>query len=192
MRAIPKPVEDVATMLCRLPGVGEKTALRYALALVSDEGVAMLGEALMELPLLVKTCPHCRALTDGTCPFCARTSDIVCVVHRFVDLLAVERAHLGCRYFVLGKLIAPLEGVDMHDLPLNALRAQVEDAKEVVLALPASVDGEATAMCIASVLRSEASDRTVSRLARGLSHGHAVEFADAVTMRGAFDERARA
>lgn len=189
MRSIPKPVEDVADLLRRLPGVGEKTALRYALALASDTNAMLLGEALMELPLKVRACPCCSALTDGMCPFCERTSGIVCVVHRFVDLLAVERAHLGCRYFVLGKLIAPLEGVDMQDLPLNALRAQCEDAREVVLALPADVNGEATAMCLATVLRSEG--RTVSRLARGLSHGHAVEFADAVTMRGAFDERAR-
>jgi recombination protein RecR len=150
-----------------------------------------LGETLMMLPMSVSACPTCRALVDDTgCAFCRRDSRTLCVVFRFVDLLSVDRATHdratgGMRFFVLGKLLSPLEGVDASDLPLDALRAAVEAADEVVLALPASVDGEATALFLAGELAS----KVVSRLARGLPHGGDLEFADPITVRGAFDSR---
>lgn len=186
---LPKPIEELAALLKRLPGVGEKTAVKYALFLASDPRGAELGETLTGMPLVVRPCSACRALTDITgCPYCARTSSIVCVVHRYVDLLAIERAagSLKMRFFVLGRLLSPLDGIHAEDLPIAALQAHVAGSEEVVLALPPSVDGEATAMLV----RREIHHPKVTHLARGLPHGGDLEYADQVTLRGAFDERA--
>lgn len=175
-------------MLQSIPGVGEKTAMRYALHLLNNPNIMRLGEALVALPMTVHPCDGCRALIDAAgCTFCKRESRILCVVYRYVDLLAVERATSGMRFFVLGKLIAPLEGVQAEDLPLDALRDQAALADEVVLAMPASVDGEATALFLAREMK----EKQVTRLARGLPHGGDLEFADPITMRGAFDARTR-
>lgn len=185
---IPDSIRKVAKLLQTIPGVGEKTALRYALYLVTSPNAMLLGEAVAALPLSVHPCETCMALVEGEgCPFCARSSTVLCVVHRFVDLLAVERAVGGMRFFVLGKLLSPLDGVDQSDLPLAELRALTREASEVVLALPNSVDGEATALFLARSLEGV----NVSRPARGLPHGGDLEFADQVTMQGAFKSRAR-
>lgn len=185
---LPRPIHDIAAFLQRLPGVGEKSALRFALFLASYPDAMALGEALMSLPLTVRPCDTCHALTDGDCPYCARTSPVVCVVHQFVDLLAVERAaaSLKMRFFVLGKLVSPLEGISEDDLPMDDLRAMVESAEEVVLALPPSVEGEATSLLVTRALN----HARVTQLARGLPHGGNLEYADAITLRGAFDKRA--
>lgn len=186
--SVPSAIRDVAALLQRLPGMGEKTALRYALALAGADYTSALGDALQAMSFVVRPCSTCGALTDDDCAFCARATGIVCVVHRYQDLLAIERAAPNkMRYFVLGKLLAPLEGIDASDLPLPALRSQVAAAEEMVLALPPSVEGEATALLLCRELPGLA----VTRLARGLPHGSNLEFADAITLRGALDERAR-
>lgn len=162
--------------------------MRYALNLIGNPNTMRLGEALVTLPLTIHPCEGCHALIDAAgCPFCKRESKILCVVYRYVDLLAVERATSGMRFFVLGRLIAPLEGVHAEDLPLDALRDQAALAEEVVLAMPASVDGEATALFLAR----EVAGKQVSRLARGLPHGGDLEFADPITVRGAFESRTK-
>lgn len=185
---LPRPIQDVAALLQRLPGVGEKKALQFALFLASYPDVMTLGEALVSLPLAVRPCDTCHALTDGACPYCERTSPVVCVVHQFADLLAVERAaaNIKMRFFVLGKLMSPLDGISADDLPMDDLRAMVETAEEVVLALPPSVEGEATSLLVTRTLN----HARVTQLARGLPHGGNLEFADAITLRGAFDRRA--
>ena len=188
MTPIPESLRTVAKLLQTIPGVGEKTAMRYALHLASSPNTMALGEALAGLPLEVHPCETCRALVEGdACPFCARPSTILCVVHRFADLLAVERAAGGMRFFVLGKLLSPLDGVDQSDLPMEELRALAATSSEVVLALPTSVDGEATALFLARVLEGV----NVTRPARGLPHGGDLEFADQVTMQGAFKSRTK-
>lgn len=193
---IPKPIQEVAALLQRLPGVGEKSALKYALFLASHDKVEALGEALKGLPSAVRPCLTCRALVEAEthCPYCAREGAVLCVVHRFVDLLAVERAAgaLGLRYFVLGRLLSPLEGIDAEDLPLVALIGAAAGASEVVLALPASVEGEATALLVTRELQAHRPNVRITQLARGLPHGGDVEYVDVITLRGALDQRAPA
>lgn len=186
---IPEAIHAVAKRLQKIPGVGEKNALRHAIFLAAHPDTADLAEAMEVMRLAVRPCPTCRALADDAgCPYCARAAPIVCVVHRYQDLLAVERAAPAkMRFFVLDALLSPLDGIQAEDLPLEALRAQVADAEEVVLALPPTTEGEATAL----YLSRELATLTVTRPARGLPHGGVLEFADAITLRGAFDERAR-
>jgi recombination protein RecR len=181
-------------LFARLPSVGEKTAQRFALYLAINEpdtGRA-LGEALVAMPEALAPCSRCghiAEITDATkpplCSICRdgkRDAAQLCVVARIQDLLSIERsgAFRGY-YFVLGRLLSPLEGITAADLPIDALRRRVADSvSEVLVATPPSVDGEATALLLAQELR--ALGVKVTRLASGVPHGGDLEFADPVTI----------
>ena len=125
------------------------------------------------------TGPVCCAIcTDGK-----RDSSVLCVVARVTDLLAIERAgSMRGRYFVLGRLLSPLEGVGPDDLPIGRLvdRIRADGVREVIVATPPSVDGEATALLLKRDL--EPLGVSVSRIASGVPHGGDLEFADPITM----------
>lgn len=212
---MPDRLARVVQLLARLPGVGEKTAQRYALFLATgDEAAARdLGRELAELRAYVRPCERCGNIADaepGAPAICAICKDtrrdpaLLCVVSRVQDLLAIERSGaMRGRYFVLGRLLSPLEGIGADELPLDTLRAQVfapPDAgaapgeaaaapavKEVLVATPPSVDGEATALLIARELG--ALGVRVTRIASGVPHGGDLEFADQVTLGRAIEGR---
>ncbi len=192
-------------LLSRLPGVGEKTAQRYALFLLTaDESLARdLGREIAQLHDALRPCVRCgniaerESATDdapvcGVCRDGKRDAELLCVVARVHDLLAIERAGtMRGRYFVLGRLLSPLEGVGPEELPLAKLTARVrsEGIREVIVATPPSVDGEATAL----LLKRELSPLGVilSRIASGVPHGGDLEFADPITMGRALSGRQR-
>lgn len=197
---LPERLRRVIDLFARLPGVGEKTAQRFALYLASEpSGVgAELGHELATLGESVRPCEDCGNLADvaeaGTrCDICRdsrRDATTLCIVHRVQDLLAVERSGaLRGRYFVLGRLLSPLDGIGPDELPLDALRARLrrDGVAEVILATPPSVDGEATALFLARELASLG--LRVSRIASGIPHGGDLEFADQVTLGRAIDGR---
>jgi recombination protein RecR len=201
---LPARVTRVAQLLARLPGVGEKTAQRFALFLVTSDAATSrdLGRELAELREHVKPCARCGHVAetreDGAPALCAVCSDprrergLLCVVARVQDLLAIERSSaMRGRYFVLGRLLSPLEGIGAEDLPLDALRARVRDTDdpitEVLVATPPSVDGEATALLVARELA--ALGVRVTRIASGVPHGGDLEFADQVTIGRAIEGR---
>ena len=188
----------VIQLLSRLPGVGERTAYRYLLHLALDPKIAAdLGRELSELAERVRPCELCGNLAETDistkCSICAdtrRDDSVLCVVAKVQDLLAIERSgiHRG-RYFVLGKLLSPLEGIGPEDLPVQMLAQRLNDSPitELIVATPASVDGEATAL----LLRRELGHLpvTISRIASGIPHGGDLEFADPVTLGRALDGR---
>jgi recombination protein RecR len=201
---LPARLSRVIQLLARLPGVGEKTAQRYALHLLStDEGLAReLGRELSELRDVLRPCARCAHLAEAPedegpalCSICKdrrREPGLLCVVARVQDLLAIERSGaMRGRYFVLGKLLSPLEGTRAEDLPLAALRARILDQddpiREVLVATPPSVDGEATALLLARELSSLGVHAT--RIASGVPHGGELEFADQVTLGRAIEGR---
>ena len=192
----------VVELLARLPGVGEKTAQRYLLHLLTaDERLARdLGAELAVLRDHVKTCVKCGNIAEvespsatPVCPVCTdnkRDASLLCVVARVHDLLAIERAgSMRGRYFVLGKLLSPLEGVGAEDLPLESLGRRLDEGEisEIVVATPPSVDGEATAL----LLSRELAERKlrISRIASGVPHGGDLEFADQITLGRAIEGR---
>jgi recombination protein RecR len=199
----------VVQLFSRLPGVGEKTAQRYALAmLAADESVPReLGRALLELRDFVRPCDVCGHVADvvtkddGTttalCSICKdtrRDGRMLCIVHRVQDLLAIERSGaMRGRYHVLGKLLSPLDGVTREDLGLERLFARLDGAgdrvEEVLVATPPSVDGEATALLLSRELTPLGVN--VSRIASGVPHGGDLEFADQVTLGRAIEHRRR-
>jgi recombination protein RecR len=199
---MPERLGRTAQLLARLPGVGEKTAQRFALFLATtDESIARdLGQALAELRDHVRPCQRCGNIAESDpgepalCTICRdtrRDDKLLCVVGRVQDLLAIERSGvMRGRYFVLGRLLSPLEGVGAEDLPLDVLKERVrgDQVTEVLVATPPSVDGEATALLIARELAGSGGVR-VTRIASGVPHGGDLEFADQVTLGRAIEGR---
>jgi recombination protein RecR len=192
-------------LLAKLPGVGEKTAQRYLLFLLTaDESVVRaLGAELSVLRDFLKPCDRCGNVAEieaghtgpVLCSICTdrkRDATVLCVVARVTDLLAIERAgSMRGRYFVLGRLLSPLEGVGPDDLPIARLieRIRADGVREVIVATPPSVDGEATALLLKRDL--ESLGVSVSRIASGVPHGGDLEFADPITMARALAGRQR-
>jgi recombination protein RecR len=198
---LPDRLQRLIELLSRLPGVGEKTAARFAMFFVteSSEYARELGVALAELGDAVRRCERCGNIAEvdsngrALCPVCRdtrRDGSLLCIVARVQDLLAIEKsASMRGRYFVLGRLLSPLDGVGPDELPLRELFRMIEEdsVKEVILATPPSVDGEATALLLARELAGRGLD--VSRIASGVPHGGDLEFADQITLGRAIDGR---
>jgi recombination protein RecR len=194
-------------LLARLPGVGEKTAQRYALwLLTADESLSReLGSELATLRDVMGPCSRCGNVAEiadpapggpaTLCDVCKdgkRDAKILCVVARVHDLMAIERAGaMRGRYFVLGRLLSPLEGIGPEDLPLARLadRIREDGVTEVIVATPPSVDGEATALLLKRDIG--ALGVVISRIASGVPHGGDLEFADPITMGRALAGRQR-
>lgn len=197
---LPERLRRVIELFAVLPGVGEKTAQRFALFFAGEASsfATELGRELSELAEHVRPCERCGSLSDvsdgaAVCAICRdnrRDPRLLCIVHRIQDLLAVERSGaMRGRYFVLGKLLSPLDGIGPDQLPLPRLfeRLREDGVREVILATPPSVDGEATALLLARELASQAV--SVTRIASGVPHGGDLEFADQVTLGRAIDGR---
>jgi recombination protein RecR len=188
-------------LLARLPGVGEKTAQRFALFLVSEGGSLSedLASELQAVREKVRSCERCYNLAEvddsgravcGVCRDTRRDTSLLCVVARVQDLIAIEKSGaMRGRYFVLGRLLSPLDGVGPDELPLAELMARIAEngVSEVIVATPPSVDGEATALLLAREL--SARGVQVSRIASGVPHGGDLEFADQITLGRAIDDR---
>lgn len=186
-------VRRLVKLLSRLPGVGEKTAHRYVLwLLTADDALSRsLGAELATLRDELGPCERCGNVAEidsggAVCDVCSdskRDGHLLCVVARVHDLMAIERAgSMRGRYFVLGRLLSPLEGIGPEDLPIGRLidRVRGEGVTEIIVATPPSVDGEATAL----LLKRELSPLGVAmtRIASGVPHGGDLEFADPITM----------
>lgn len=194
MQHAPK-IRRLVTLFSRLPGVGEKTAQRYVLHLLTaDPQIAKdLGNELGTLHDEVRPCERCGNVAEVvagepsvTCTICRdskRDPRVLCVVGRVHDLMAIERTGaMRGRYFVLGRLLSPLEGIGPEDLPLPRLVARIRDegVAEVIVATPPSVDGEATALLLKRELAPLGV--TMTRIASGVPHGGDLEYADPITM----------
>jgi recombination protein RecR len=170
--------------------------------LATDPEIARgLATELAKLHDEIRPCEACGNLAevDGRTPLlCAvcrddkRDATVLCVVARVHDLLAIERTGtMRGRYFVLGKLLSPLEGVGPLDLPIPRLKTKIanDGVREVIVATPPSVDGEATALLLKREL--EPTGISLSRIASGVPHGGDLEFADPITMGRALSGRQR-
>jgi len=191
------PVERLINEFSRLPGIGPKTASRLTFYLLRQppEQALALAEALRDLREKVILCDRCFNIAESSrCSICrdpARDPSIICVVEEPLDVLAIERTeeYRGL-YHVLHGAISPVEGIGPEDLKIGELveRVKKEEAvEEVLLATNPNLEGEATAMYIARLLR-PLSVR-VTRLARGLPMGGDLEYADRVTLARALEGR---
>lgn len=189
-------IEHLIRCLARLPGLGPRSARRAALALLQRRAALLepLRDALAAVAERVVACSVCGALdTRDPCGLCRdprRDPALLCVVRDVADLWALERAGaFRGRYHVLGGLLSALDGVGPEDLGLDRLetRARTGTITEVILALPATVDGQTTAHVIAD--RLEPLGITVSGLARGVPLGGDLDYLDDGTLSAAFAAR---
>ncbi len=190
----PRRLVRLVSLLSRLPGVGEKTAYRFVMHLLTeDQGLAQsLSSELADIRDCIVPCEQCRNLAEvdntgraicGICQDTERDATLLCVVAKVQDLMALERSHvIRCRYFVLGRLLSPLDGVNPEDLPVDELagRIQRDGVKELISATPPSVDGEATALHLVRELGPLGI--AFSRIASGIPHGGELEFSDQITL----------
>jgi recombination protein RecR len=190
-------IDDLATELSRLPGIGRKTALRltYHLLRQSPDQTRRLATALLTLGERVRPCRRCFNLTeDELCSVCRdprRDPTVVCVVEQASDIGAIERAgEFRGVYHVLGGRLSPLDGVGPDDLTVEALvtrLAETPDVQEVIIATNPSLEGEATALYVQGQIAPRGV--AVSRIARGLPVGGDLEYADGVTIAQALSAR---
>jgi recombination protein RecR len=188
-------VENLVAQLTRLPGVGSRTAHRFAFHLLrvpEDEALA-LAAAIKEVKERVRFCNECGNLTEEeVCAICLdarRDHSVICVVEHPVDLISLERTHeFRGLYHVLGGSLSPIDGVEPEHLRIDELMRRVEKngVVEVVLATNPNMTGEATASFLADRLRGRV---RVTRLASGLPVGGDLEYADEVTLGRALSGR---
>jgi recombination protein RecR len=197
---IPGVLRQLVQQFARLPGVGEKTALRFTLHLVlgGQHVMEALAQALTDARSRLGPCEACGNIAeidaDGrlVCAICSdhrRDATLLCVVGKVQDLMAMERSGaMRGRYFVLGRLLSPLEGTGPDELPLERLRERIERERvtELVIATPPSVEGEATALHLA---REFGQSVRVTRIASGVPHGGDLEYADPITLGRAMSGR---
>ena len=190
-------IDDLATELARLPGIGRKTAMRltYHLVKQSPEQSRRLADALIVLAEKVRPCTRCFNLTEeelcGICRDARRDSSVICAVEEASDIGAIERAgEFRGVYHVLGGRLSPLDGIGPEDLTIRPLMDRVERSgvREVILATNPSLEGEATALYVQRQLAAS-SQVVVTRIARGLPVGGDLEYADGVTIAQALSAR---
>ncbi|MCX6279211.1 MAG: recombination mediator RecR [Bacteroidetes bacterium] len=184
-----KLLEQAVNEISRLPGIGRKTALRMALHLLRRDTseVEALGQAVIRMRKEVIYCNRCKNISDNdVCSICAnlkRDQFTVCVVEDIRDVMAVENTNqFGGVYHVLGGIISPMDGVGPQDLSIDSLldRIEMENITEVILALPTTIEGDTTNFYIAR--RLNRFSVKITTIARGISIGDELEYADEVTL----------
>ena len=187
-----EPIARLIAELGKLPSVGEKTAARYAYALMEapEEDVAALVDAIKNVREKVHFCKICGNFTENeVCDICAtRKPTTICVVKEPKDVTALEKVKgYDGVYHVLHGVISPLDRVGPDDIRIKELLARLDGVEEVILATNPDVEGEATAMYIARLVKTLGIK--VTRIARGLPEGSVIEYADEGTLSRALSSR---
>ncbi len=182
-------LENAVELLSKLPGVGKKTALRLALHLLNEDALEteQLADSLLKMKHNIMLCERCYNISDTkVCSICSnprRDENTLCVVADMRDVLAIERtASYNGLYHVLGGVISPIEGISPNDLKIAQLvqRTQREDIKEIILALPATIEGDTTNFFIFRQLNDFKGK--ISVISKGIAVGDALEYVDEVTL----------
>ena len=192
---LPEPITTLSEALCRLPGIGPRSAERLALHLVQTKvnEVRGLAQTLVQARERIRVCSVCGGLTEadpcGICQDPRRDATLLCVVEGPLDIFALEKAgSFRGLYHVLGGKISPLNGVEPEDLRLAELESRLGGGvTEIVVALSTDVEGDATSFYLAKRLAGKGAK--ISRLAHGLPAGSGLEFADEVTLSRALEGR---
>lgn len=194
--AAPKSFINLVQQLSILPGVGEKTAERYAYSLLEREyeEIEELSKALLEFKKNIKNCSICGCLTDNeTCDICedkSRDTSTICIVEDSKNVFFIEKTKkYNGLYHVLNGLISPMDGKNPEDLNIsNLVNNRIsDDIKEIIIALNPSIEGEVTSLYLQKVL--EKHNVKVSRLSYGIPMGGDIEYLDPIMISKAWDDR---
>lgn len=185
-----KILDDAIMNLAILPGIGRKTALRFALFLQrkDEETIKRFTESIVKLKTELKFCPKCHNISDNDhCNVCSdvrRNKSIICVVENINDVMAIEAtSQFNGLYHVLGGLISPLEGISPSDLNIKSLIDRINmdsNVNEIILALPATMEGDTTNYYINRKINHD--KILVSILARGIAIGDELQYTDEITL----------
>ncbi len=194
MGSFPNSVQRLIDRFARFPGIGKKTAQRMAFQVMkSDETeAAELAESIMNVKTKIHYCTICGGITeDDPCNICTdpkRSQDMICVVADPQDIFIFERSssYRGV-YHVLGGILSPLDGIGPDDLNLNKLIDRVKDNTEIILATNPSIEGDTTALYINNLFSGK--NVKITRLARGIPVGSAIEYTDEATLTRALEGR---
>ncbi|WP_028896389.1 recombination mediator RecR [Prevotella sp. HUN102] len=182
-------LEKAVDELTRLPGVGRKTALRFALHILRDttDDVEAFVDSISRLRHDVKYCKVCHNISDtDVCSICSnerRDASLICVVENIQDVLAIENTQqFNGLYHVLGGIISPIDGIGPNDLEIDSLveRVKTNDVREVILALASTMEGDTTNFYISRKLKD--TQVKLSVIARGISVGDELEYTDEITL----------
>lgn len=182
-------LENAVNEFAKLPGIGRKSALRVVLHLLrqDDDKVENFAEAIVKLKHEINYCSCCHNISDSeVCSICSnpsRDGSVVCVVENIKEVMAIERtAQFRGMYHVLGGIISPIDGIGPSDLEIVSLEERVKNGeiREIILALSATMEGDTTNFYIYK--RLEPYNVNVSIIARGVSIGDEIEYADEVTL----------
>jgi recombination protein RecR len=184
-----KLIEEAVNSFASLPSIGKKTALRLVLHLIShdQENTEQIAHALVNMRKNIRWCKVCHNLSDESiCQVCAdvrRDRSVICVVESIRDVMAIEETgqYRGL-YHVLGGVISPIEGIGPSDLHIDSLLERIEkkEAKEIIMAISPTIEGDTTIFYISKQLKKY--PVKVSTIARGVSFGGELEYADELTL----------
>lgn len=197
---LPRALETLIDELGRLPGVGQRTAERYAYYLLRANAriTNSLSAAIHDVHSLVKTCPVTFALIDAGEEVSSlysnpdRNKKLIAVVEEPLDIIALERTgQFKGTYHVLGGAMSPIDGIGPEQLHIPELAARIknDDVEEVIIATNASVEGESTALFLQKYIKDAGIEIQMSRLARGIPVGVDLEYADQITLSHALEGR---
>lgn len=195
---LPKVFKNLVNEIEKLPGVGQKSAMRLALSLVQDDdsNALALASALTDAKKNIQYCSVCGTLSDSeVCDICAdpgRDSSRICVVENIIDMLAIERAGFyDGVYHVLGGVVSPLDNMDENNVNISGLidRLQPQNVKEIIFSLPSSVEADATYLIIKDAVQRAGFSPKFTRVAVGLAVGSNIDYADALTLIRSFENR---
>ncbi len=184
-----KLLENTVEVFATLPGIGKKTALRLALHLLQTEGaeVSAFCDAIVKMKTYIQFCTTCHNIADeATCSICLspkRDKTTVCVVESIKEVMAIENTQqFNGVYHVLGGVISPIEGIGPNQLNIDSLldRIEKEQTKELIMAISPTIEGETTIFYISKQLKESAVK--ISTIARGVSFGGELEYADELTL----------
>lgn len=194
----PKSLEELIESLKMLPGVGQKTAERYALKIISmnNEEVNDLANSIKDVKVKIKHCTNCGNLAESDlCSICTddlRDKSIICIVANTTDTIAMEKTdNYTGMYHVLNGLISPSKGILPDDLNIESLKHRLVEPnlKEVVIATNLTVEGDTTALYLSKYIQQENDKIIVSRIAHGLPVGGHLDYADDLTIIKAMEGR---
>ena len=192
----PQTIRNLIESYKKLPGVGEKTAERYALATLNldEDAIDLFSSSLKDVKIKIKTCKKCNNLSEeDECEICKdkkRDKKVICVVEEAKNVILFEKIGIyNGLYFVLGGLISPLEGIDPEKIKIAELldRINKEKVEEVIIAVKPSIEGETTALYITRMLKD--SKVKVSKIAHGVPLGAEMEYLDSMTLEVALSNR---
>lgn len=192
----PKTLNELIECFKKLPGIGDKTAERYALSVLNldDEVINLFSKSLKNLKNNINRCTICNNFAEGDlCEICKindRNKNLICVVESPKNVVLFEKLGIyNGVYHVLDGLISPLDGINPEDIKINKLLERIEKEKieEIIIAIKPGIEGETTSLYISKML--EGKNIKISKIAHGVPLGIDMEYIDALTLEQALEDR---